>query len=210
MCLASSDTRRPPISPTSASTRCSIAARRAPASPPPTARSSASRGRWGRWPKRSTSRRCRRCPATSRSGTPAIQPRARANSRTRSRSSSTVRTARSPCATTATSSTPLELRDELVRNGSIFQTGSDTEVILHLYARSRAASVEEALERVDRAGPRRLLAGHADQEPADRRARSVRVPAARPRPPRRRLDRLLGNVRARPHRRDLRARRRAW
>ncbi len=38
-----------------------------------------------------------------------------------------------------------ELRDELVRNGSIFQTGSDTEVILHLYARSRASSVEEAL-----------------------------------------------------------------
>ena len=38
-----------------------------------------------------------------------------------------------------------ELRDELVRNGSIFQTGSDTEVILHLYARSRAGSVEEAL-----------------------------------------------------------------
>ena len=39
----------------------------------------------------------------------------------------------------------LELRDELVRNGSIFQTGSDTEVILHLYARSRATSVEEAI-----------------------------------------------------------------
>jgi amidophosphoribosyltransferase len=38
-----------------------------------------------------------------------------------------------------------ELRDELVRNGSIFQTSSDTEVILHLYARSRASSVEEAL-----------------------------------------------------------------
>jgi amidophosphoribosyltransferase len=38
-----------------------------------------------------------------------------------------------------------ELRDELVRSGSIFQTGSDTEVILHLYARSRAASIEEAL-----------------------------------------------------------------
>jgi amidophosphoribosyltransferase len=38
-----------------------------------------------------------------------------------------------------------ELRDELVRNGSIFQTGSDTEVILHLYARSRGSSVEEAL-----------------------------------------------------------------
>jgi len=38
-----------------------------------------------------------------------------------------------------------ELRDELVCNGSIFQTGSDTEVILHLYARSKATSVEEAL-----------------------------------------------------------------
>jgi amidophosphoribosyltransferase len=38
-----------------------------------------------------------------------------------------------------------ELRDELVRNGSIFQTSSDTEVVLHLYARSKAPAVEEAL-----------------------------------------------------------------
>ena len=38
-----------------------------------------------------------------------------------------------------------ELKDELVRHGSIFQTTTDTEVILHLYARSRAASVDDAL-----------------------------------------------------------------
>jgi amidophosphoribosyltransferase len=38
-----------------------------------------------------------------------------------------------------------ELKGELVRHGSIFQTTTDTEVILHLYARSRAASIDEAL-----------------------------------------------------------------
>jgi amidophosphoribosyltransferase len=38
-----------------------------------------------------------------------------------------------------------ELRDQLVRDGSIFQTSSDTEVVLHLYARSKAPAVEDAL-----------------------------------------------------------------
>jgi amidophosphoribosyltransferase len=38
-----------------------------------------------------------------------------------------------------------ELREELVRAGAIFQTSSDTEVLLHLYARSKAPSIEEAL-----------------------------------------------------------------
>jgi amidophosphoribosyltransferase len=38
-----------------------------------------------------------------------------------------------------------ELRDDLVSRGSIFQTSSDTEVFLHLYARSKAVSVEDAI-----------------------------------------------------------------
>jgi amidophosphoribosyltransferase len=38
-----------------------------------------------------------------------------------------------------------ELKDDLVGLGSIFQTTTDTEVIVHLFARSRAASVEDAV-----------------------------------------------------------------
>jgi len=39
----------------------------------------------------------------------------------------------------------IELRDELVSKGSIFQTNSDTEVVLHLYARSTARTAEDAI-----------------------------------------------------------------
>ena len=38
-----------------------------------------------------------------------------------------------------------ELRQRLVREGSIFQTNSDTEVVLHLYAKSSAATPEDAI-----------------------------------------------------------------
>lgn len=38
-----------------------------------------------------------------------------------------------------------ELREDLVRQGSIFQSSTDTEVVLHLYARSKAPTVEDAI-----------------------------------------------------------------
>jgi len=57
----------------------------------------------------------------------------------------------------------LELRREMEEQGSIFQTTSDTEVILHLIARSRATEIErmiaEALARCQGAFSLVLLAG---------------------------------------------------
>ena len=37
------------------------------------------------------------------------------------------------------------MRDELVSQGSIFQSSTDTEVVLHLYARSEGPTLEDVI-----------------------------------------------------------------
>ena len=107
-----------------------------------------------------------------------------------------------------------ELRAELERDGSIFQASSDTEVILHLVARSRERTLAGALARGDAATGRRILAGVPGGRPHHRGARSARIPSARDgadgtgrRPGLLRL--RVGNLRFRPDRRGLSERRRA-
>ena len=101
----------------------------------------------------------------------------------------------------------LTLRKQLVRDGAIMQSTSDSEVILHLVAQVAAQPLHRPLHR--RAAPARgrLLVRRADQQEADRRARSARHPPAGDRRARRPSDPRLGNLRARHHRRALRARR---
>ena len=79
-----------------------------------------------------------------------------------------------------------ELRDELVRQGSIFQSTTDTEVVLHLYARSKARTVEDAIVESVSQVQGAFSLRDADEGPVDCRPRSARVPAAGARPARRR------------------------
>ena len=99
-----------------------------------------------------------------------------------------------------------EVRDALVRDGAIFQTNSDTEVVVHLFARAKADGAEAAIVEALIAGPRRLLAGDDDEGPPDRRPRSAWIQAARHWPARRRVGDLLRNVRDGPDRGHLSAR----
>ena len=145
-----------------ASTRCSIAARRAPASRRRTASRCASRARWATSPTSSTARRWRSCRAARRSATCATRRPARAGCSMRSRSSSTARTARLRICHNGNLVNARELRDDLVRQGSIFQSNSDTEVILHLYARSKAPTRRGRDRRIGLAGAGRVLARDAD------------------------------------------------
>ena len=106
---------------------------------------SASRRRWGTSTKRSTTTRLHGCRDRWRSGTSATRPPAKAAWPTRSRSSSTALTDSSRSAHNGNLVNAGEVRDALVREGAIFQTNSDTEVIVHLFARAKAEGAEAAI-----------------------------------------------------------------
>ena len=90
----------------------------------------------------------------------------------------------------------------------MMQSTTDTEVILHLVAQSQPQPLRRPLHRCAAPARGRLFVGRADQQEAGRRARSARHPAAGDRRPRRPPDPRLGDLRARHHRRQIRARRR--
>ena len=80
----------------------------------------------------------------------------------------------------------LTLQDKLQRRGSIFQSTSDTEVILHLIATSRRDRLVERMIDALAPGRGRLFAGLPVVEEDDRLPRSARRPPAGPRRSRRR------------------------
>ena len=100
-------------------------------------------------------------------------------------------------------------RRTLEHRGSIFQTTSDTEVIVHLVARSQARNLSgalaDALNQVE--GAYSLLVLTRDEMYALRDPRGFRPLALGQAG--RRLDRRFGNLRVRSDRRDLRPRHRA-
>ena len=162
MSSGSSGIPRRPTSRTSGSMRSSIGARRAPGSSPRTGRGCARRGRWGRWPKRSA-----RPTLEKLAGHLAIghtRYSTAGESKLENAQPFLIDCAHGQIAVAHNGNlvNARELRDELVRSGSIFQTGSDTEVILHLYARSKAPTVEDAVVESIAQVRGRLLARAAD------------------------------------------------
>ena len=188
-------------SPISVSTPCSTAARRAPASSRSTrtdARGSTAAWGWCRRPSPS-----RRSPelARRRRGRPhPLLHRGQHGPRERPAAASPT-TARGPLslAHNGNLTNADELRASWSRQGAIFTSITDTEVIVHLIARSHArrrwkVQIREALEQVEGA----YSPGDRRRPDPLRRRRPARLPAARHRPAGRRGDRRLGDLRARP------------
>ena len=66
----------------------------------------------------------------------------------------------------------------LERDGAIFSTTSDSEIIIQLIAHSRSNTLIDCMADALKPGRRRLLHRHDDAQPHLRRARSARLPPA--------------------------------
>ena len=170
---------RPRISLISDSMRYSIAARRAPASRPAIIARSAARNRWGMSPISSLPSKSRACRANmaighTRYSTAGDTVLLNAQPFVVACNKGQIAVAHNGNITNAG-----ELKRDLEREGSIFQASSDTEVVLHLVARSRERTLADALREALAATGRRVFVGVSGEGPRDCRARSARFPPAR-------------------------------
>ena len=113
-----------------------------------------------------------------RSATRATPPPATAAKEMLSRSSSTARYGTVALVHNGNLINAVSLREDLEQQGAIFQSTSDSEVILHLLARSQKPATCSTRWRNAVAGSGRVFAAPAHQRLADRRSRSERFPAA--------------------------------
>ncbi len=183
-CAASSASmppdRKPRPSPPSACSRSSTAARNRQGSPSATAARSWSTRNSASWRRCSMSRACSRCAATGRSRTAATPRPAPPSGRTASRRCDSGRDGPSRSATTATSSTPASCSSTLP-GGRSRLVGTHRHGPPHGAARRRPGEQPRGGARERAAARRRaLLAGRHGRAAGHRRARPVRLPAARP------------------------------
>ncbi len=153
--------------------------------------------------------------AHRRSATSATRrPAARCRSNAQPLTCSSTPAGRSPSPTTATSSTHERLRERLEAQGAIFQTSSDTEVIVHLHGAQPARPTSSSSACCDAlgAGAGRVLArGRSPTTKLIGRPRPARLPPAGARPLRqaRVLRRRVRDLRLRSDRGRVRPRHRA-
>ena len=209
-CSASSATRTPPPSPRSACTPCSTAARRPPASSPSTARGFTRERRLGLVGDTFSRREViERLPGNAAVGHVRYSTTGDTILRNVQPLFAELNAGGFAVGHNGNLTNGLTLRRELVRNGAMMQSTTDTEVILHLVAQSkRNRFIDRFIEALARHRGR-LFAGVADQQEADRRARSARHPPAGAGRTRRLPDSGVGDLRARHHRRQIRPRHRA-